>query len=175
MKNHATLSFQIYTFLKTSSFLIMVALFSFTPADENSKGKLLYKTSKKSFDINLNFAHFIVGPDTFDPNKKIRRLIFTEKSLNDKIKSCDAMNCVDPAIEGLQVDLDAAHRILYWVNLNGQLVQYSGTAVYEKLSLTTDTKEQIAGTFKFDDSAAGGPTVDVTFDAKLLKIFAKAR
>lgn len=85
------------------------------------------------------------------------------------------MNCTDPEIEGIQVDLDAAHRILYWVNLNGQLVQYSGTAPYEELTLTTDSKEQLAGTLKFDHSVAGGPMVDVTFNAKILKTFAKVR
>jgi hypothetical protein len=150
-------------------------LLCFTTADNNSKGRLFYKTEKKSFELDLNFAHFIIGPDSFDPNKKIRRLIFTEKSLDAQIRSCEAMNCVDPEIEGLQVDLDAAQRILYWINLNGQLVQYSGTTGYESIALTTNNKEQITGTLKFDNSAAGGPIVDVTFDAKLLKTFTKAR
>ncbi|NIJ52110.1 hypothetical protein [Dyadobacter arcticus] len=162
-------------FFKNCGLLSLILLLSFTISYDNSKGKLLYNTSKKSFDLNLNFVHFIVGPDSFDPNKKIRRLIFTEKSLDAKIKSCDVMNCTDPEIEGIQVDLDAAHRILYWVNLNGQLVQYSGTAPYEELTLTTDSKEQLAGTLKFDHSVAGGPMVDVTFNAKILKTFAKVR
>lgn len=157
-----------------TGFAVFFALLAFVAAD-NSKGKLVYKGPKKTFNVDLQFARFVSGPDAFDDKKKIRRLIFTGTNIDSKIKSCDAMNCVDVHIEGLQVDLDAAPRLLYWVSLNGQLVQYSGTVVNETLSLTTDSKERLAGTLKFDQSAAGGPTVEVTFDAPLLKTFAKAR
>jgi len=75
----------------------------------------------------------------------------------------------------MQVDLDAAPRLLYWISLNNQLVQYSGTAQNEFLTLTADTNDHLAGTLKFDQSASGGPVVDITFDTKLLKTFAKAR
>ncbi|SDG91904.1 hypothetical protein SAMN04487996_12566 [Dyadobacter soli] len=150
-------------------------LLSFITRTDVGKGKLAYKTGSKSFDMNIKSAVFIAGPDGFDSGKKIRRLIFTTNALDDKIKSCGAMNCVDQYIEGIQVDLDAAPRLLYWISLNNQLVQYSGTAQNEFLTLTTDTPEHLAGTLKFDQSASGGPAVDVTFDAKLLKTFAKAR
>lgn len=150
-------------------------LFSLTNHSDVGKGKLVYKTGSKSFDLNIKSAYFIAGPDGFDDNKKIRRLIFTTNALDEKIKSCKAMNCVDQYIDGLQVDLDAAPRLLYWISLNNQLVQYSGTAQNEFLTLTTDSPEHLAGTLKFDQSASGGPAVDVTFDAKLMKTFAKAR
>jgi hypothetical protein len=150
-------------------------LLSFISRSDVGKGKLVYKTGSKSFDTNIKSAYFIAGPDGFDSGKKIRRLIFTTSPLDDKIKSCSAMNCVDQYIEGLQVDLDAAPRLLYWISLNKQLVQYSGTAQNEFLTLTTDSPEHLAGTLKFDQSASGGPLVDVTFDAKLVRTFAKAR
>lgn len=156
------------------SFLLFVAL-SFTTVKENCQGKLFYKAGKKAFDIDLKYAHFITGPDTFDPKKKIRRLIFTANPLDEKIKSCKVFNCVDQYIEGIQVDLDAAPRLLYWVSVNGQLVQYSGTSVNETLSLSKDSQERLAGTLKFDDSAAGGPVVEVTFDAAMMKNFDQAR
>ena len=75
----------------------------------------------------------------------------------------------------MQVDLDAAPRLLYWISLNNQLVQYSGTAQNEFMTLTADTRDHLAGTLKFDQSASGGPVVDVAFDAKLVKTFGKAR
>lgn len=150
-------------------------LLSFITHSDAGKGKLVYKTGSKSFDMNIKSAYLIAGPDGFDSGKKIRRLIFTTNPLDDKIKSCGAMNCVDQYIEGLQVDLDAAPRLLYWISLNNQLVQYSGTAQNEFLTLTADTPDHLAGTLKFDQSASGGPAVDVTFDAKLVKTFAKAR
>jgi hypothetical protein len=34
--------------------------------------------------------------------------------------------------------------------------------------LTTDSPSRLAGTLKFDASGAGGPVVDVTFDASLV-------
>jgi len=148
---------------------------SFITRSDVGKGKLVYKTGSKSFDMNIKSAYFITGPDGFDSGKKIRRLIFSTNVLDDKIKSCSAMNCVDQYIEGLQVDLDAAPRLLYWISLNNQLVQYSGTAQNEFLTLTADTADHLAGTLKFDQSASGGPLVDVTFDTKLMKTFAKAR
>ena len=148
---------------------------SFTFGEDGSKGTLVYKGSKKTFSIDLKYAYFVTGPDSFDPDKKIRRLIFTSQNLEAKIKSCEVMNCIDPAIEGIQVDLDAAHRILYWVNLNGQTVQYSGTAVLESVDLTTQAKDRLAGSLKIDDSGAGGPRVNVTFDVSLVKSFAKHR
>jgi len=150
-------------------------LLSFTFRSDVGKGKLAYKTGSKSFDMNIKSASFIAGPDGFDSGRKIRRLIFTTAALDDKIKSCGAMNCVDQYMEGLQVDLDAAPRLLYWISLNNQLVQYSGTAQNEFLTLTIDTPDRLAGTLKFDQSASGGPVVDVTFDAKLMKMFTKAR
>lgn len=149
--------------------------FALTTHSDVGKGKLVYKTGSKAFDMNIQSAFFIAGPDGFDSGKKIRRLIFTTNSLDDKIKSCGAMNCVDQYIEGLQVDLDAAPRLLYWISLNNQLVQYSGTAQNEFLTLTADTPDHLAGSLKFDQSASGGPVVDVTFDAKLSKTFTKAR
>lgn len=153
----------------------MLLLLAFMTRTDVGKGKLMYKTGSKSFDMNIKSAYFIAGPDGFDSGKKIRRLIFTNNPLDDKIKSCGAMNCVDQYIEGLQVDLDAAPRLLYWISLNNQLVQYSGTAQNEFLTLTADSKDHLAGTLKFDQSASGGPVVDVNFDAKLVKTFAKAR
>ncbi len=150
-------------------------LLASTVRSDVGKGKLVYKTGSKSFDITIKSACLITGPDAFDGTKKIRRLIFTTGPLDDKIKSCEAMNCVDQYIDGFQVDLDAAPRLLYWLSLNNQLVQYSGTAQNEFLTLTTDNPDHLAGTLKFDQSASGGPAVDVTFDAKLVKTFEKAR
>lgn len=169
-----------YFHFRTAHLRLLVAgstllLLSFVTRSDVGKGKLAYKTGNKSFDINIKSASFIAGPDGFDNGKKIRRLIFTTNALDDKIKSCSAMNCVDQYIEGLQVDLDAAPRLLYWISLNNQLVQYSGTAQNEFLTLTTDSPERLAGTLKFDQSASGGPVVDIAFDAKLVKTFTKAR
>jgi hypothetical protein len=156
-------------------FISILAILSFTVQQENSKGSLVYKGNKKTYNVELKYAHFVTGPDSFDPDKKIRRLIFTSSSLESRIKTCEVMSCVDRYIEGIQVDLDAAHRILYWVNLNDQLVQYSGTAALDAISISSQSDDRIAGRLQIDNAAGGGPVVDVTFDAALIKSFAKHR
>ncbi len=39
--------------------------------------------------------------------------------------------------------------------------------------LTTDTPTRIAGTFTLDQQASGGPVVQVTFDAPIVKTLGK--
>ena len=70
--------------------------------------------------------------------------------------------------DGMTVDFDSGPRLNYWFVANDQLVQYSGTVEPSAAKLTTDTPARVAGTLKFDAAGAGGPTVDVTFDATLV-------
>ena len=78
-------------------------------------------------------------------------------------------------MEGMIVELGLGPRLNYWIVLNDQLVQYSGTVESTALKATADTPDHFAGMLKFDDSSAAGPKIDVEFDAPLLKAFAKAR
>ena len=76
--------------------------------------------------------------------------------------------------EGLTIDLDAGARINYWFVAEGQRVQYSGTAEPSSLTLSSDTDQRVAGTWRLDARPAGGPQVQIEFDAPLLKVFTKA-
>lgn len=130
----------------------------------------------KAITLTVRHAALVKGPDAVEPKQTIRRLIFSAKDLKAVFSACKAMNCTDGSLdEGLTVDLDAGPRLNYWVVLNGQRVQHSGTTVPKAIVLTTDTPTRLAGTFRLDDTPAGGPKVDVTFDASLLKTFAAAR
>jgi hypothetical protein len=42
------------------------------------------------------------------------------------------------------------------------------------LQLSTDTEQRVAGAWRLDARRAGGPEVQVEFDAALLKVFTKA-
>ena len=53
--------------------------------------------------------------------------------------------------------------------MNGQKIQYSGTEPRESLASTANDAKKVAGTLRFDKTSAGGPKVDVTFDAALVK------
>ena len=71
--------------------------------------------------------------------------------------------------DGLSINFDSGPRLNYWMVLNDQKVQYSGTLKPEVLMTTASDAKHIAGKLSFDDAAAGGPRVDVEFDATLVK------
>ena len=52
---------------------------------------------------------------------------------------------------------------------NDQLVQYSGTEPVASLAAKVDDAKRLAGTLRFDKTGAGGPKVDIEFDATLVK------
>ena len=122
------------------------------------------------------FVYLVKGPDAVDRNMIIRHVIFSATDLGAKIAACNTMSCTDADLgSGITVDLDAGPRLNYWVVLNDQRVQYSGTAQPAALVLTADTPARLAGKLTIDDSAAGGPLVDIEFDAPMLKEMKKAR
>jgi hypothetical protein len=85
------------------------------------------------------------------------------------------MRCSDGGIgEGMTVDFESGEpRLGYWFVASAQLVQYSGTIKPESVSLTTDDARRVAGSVTFDQTASGGPSVQVTFDAPLVKTLGK--
>ena len=144
-------------------------------AAEKASGSLTYKGTKKTFTLALKHAYLVKGPDTFDEKKTVRRLVLTSDDFSSAIKGTDALNGFDGKLnEGMIVELDGP-RLNYWVVLNDQLVQYSGTVEPSALTASADKSDQLKGKLTIDDSSAGGPKVDVEFDAPLVKAFAKAR
>jgi hypothetical protein len=142
----------------------------------DAKGTLTYSSKGKDLTLPIAHAYLITGPDAVDQKVTIRRLLFTNADIDAKLKACTTMNCADTAMgDGLQVDLVEGPRFNYWLTLNGQLVQYSGTAKPEVLTATTNTPTHVAGKLVIDGASMGGPKVDVTFDAELVKAFTKAR
>jgi hypothetical protein len=96
--------------------------------------------------------------------------------VGSKIRACEAMGCADGGIgEGITIDLDAGSRLNYWFVANGQRVQYSGSAEPASLALTVNTPQRIAGRWDLDARAAGGPRIEVEFDAPLAKELKRAR
>lgn len=137
-----------------------------------AKGSLTYTKGSAA----LTNAYLVKGPDSFDATKMIRKLIFSPTDIGAKILACTTLSCVEGGLDaGLTVELDAGPRLNYWMVLNNQLVQYSGTQEPTALQKTADDAKHLAGKLAFDASAAGGPKVDVVFDAPLVKEFTKAR
>lgn len=152
-----------------------VPLVSLTAA-EKAKGTLTYKAPKKTFTVALKHAYLVKGPDMFDKDKTIRRLILSTGDFSAPIKSAEALNGFDGDFkEGMIIDLVDGPRFNYWVVFNNQMVQYSGTVEPVALKATANTPDHLAGKLKFDGSSAGGAKLEVEFDAPLLKTFTKAR
>lgn len=145
-------------------------------ADGTVKGTLTYKAKGAPVTITLKHVWLVRGPDAVDPKMTIRHLIFSATDIGAKVAACKTMSCTDADLgSGMTVDLDAGPRLNYWVVLDNQMVQYSGTAPPAVLKLTTDTPTRLAGQLSIDSVAAGGPKVDLDFDVPLLRELKAAR
>jgi len=126
----------------------------------------------KGRTATLKYAYLVKGPDEMDQETIIRRVILSQTDIAADIQACTTLGCcTNNLTEGITVDLDAGSRLNYWVVLNDQLVQYSGTEQTTALEATQDEPGRVAGTLNIDDTEADGPKVEATFDAALLKEF----
>ncbi len=145
-------------------------------ADGSASGTLTYKSKGAPITVALKYVWLVKGPDAIDPKTTIRHLIFSATDIGAKVAACKTMSCTDADLgSGMTIDLGSGPRLNYWVSLNDQRVQYSGTAMPDALKLATDTPGRLAGKLTIDDSAAGGAKVDVEFDAPLLQELKLAR
>jgi hypothetical protein len=131
----------------------------------DAKGTVTYKGRTAT----LKYAYLVKGPDMVS-KQTIRRLILSANDLGAKIAACKTMGCTDGDLtEGLEVNFDSGPRLNYWMVLNGQKIQYSGTLKPEVLTTSASDAKRMAGKLVFDDAGAGGPKVDIEFDAALVK------
>jgi hypothetical protein len=119
----------------------------------------------------IQHAWLVVGPDAMDPKTVVRQLVLSSADIGAKIKACAKMSCVSGLVEdGMTVDIGGP-RLNFWVALNGQRVQYSGTEARSALAATVDDGKRLAGTLRIDKTTSGGSKVEVQFDASLAKSF----
>ena len=137
-------------------------------------GSISYQSRGGLITVQPKFAYLVKGPDTVTGNI-VRRVVLSASELAPKLRTCATMMCGDGDMtEGLTIDLDAGARINYWFVAEGQRVQYSGTAEPSSLRLSSNTDQRVAGSWRLDARPAGGPQVQIEFDAPLLKVFARA-
>lgn len=150
----------------TSIALFVLAATMAGPASAgDAKGTVKYKDRT----ADVKYAYLVKGPDSVT-KQTIRRLILSTKDLSAKIAACKTMSCTDSDLDdGLSVNLESGPRLNYWMVMNGQKIQYSGTEPVGSLAAKTDDAKKLAGTLKFDKTGAGGPKVDVEFDAPMVK------
>jgi len=146
------------------------------PGGHGGAGEAKGSLSHRGRVVTLTRAYLVTGPDTVDPRKMVRRIILSGKDVGAKVRACETMGCAsDGVMEGLVVDLDGGPRLNYWMTINDQLVQHSGTKPPAVLKAGVDEPKRLAGKLSFDDTASLGPKVDVEFDATLVKEFKAAR
>ena len=134
-------------------------------AGNEAKGTFVYKGKT----VNLKHAYLIKGPDMVT-KQPIRRVILAPVDMSKAIAKCAKMMCTDGGLdEGLSLNFEDGPRINYWMVMNNQKVQYSGTEPVKSFTASADDAKRIAGKLVFDKTAAGGPKVDVEFDAALVK------
>ena len=152
----------------------VAALFSASAGAEPASGTINYQSKAGALAINAANVYLVKGPNAVS-GKTVRQLIFTSADIGAKLQACATMSCASGSVtEGMTVDFDVGPRLNYWVVGNGQKIQYSGTARPEEaLKLSADTAQRLAGTLAIDDSTAGGPKVNVKFDASVVKQYAK--
>ena len=141
-------------------------------AGNEAKGTIDYKARNTA----LKYAWLVKGPDSMEPKTTIRMLILTADDIGAKLAACKTMSCASGAVtEGMTVDFDAGPRLNYWIAVNGQKVQYSGTAKPDVFAAKANDAGRLAGKLAIDGTTAGGPKVDAEFDVAVLKTFTAAR
>jgi hypothetical protein len=160
--------------VRLTSVVTMLVAFLLAPAvaaGADAKGSLAYKT----LSAKLKYAWFIKGPYSVDPNKTVRQIVLAEKDIGAALQACGTMMCANGQVtEGVIVDFDVSSRLNYWIALNGQKVQYSGTVDPKAFAARANDADHIAGTLTIDNVAIGGPKVDAEFDVTLFKQFKAA-
>lgn len=154
--------------------LLLVCAGPLAAAEGEAKGTLTYKAKAGPITVSPKFAYLVKGPDAMDKSVIVRHLILSATDIGAKIRACQTLSCSDSDLgSGMTVDFDAGPRLNYWVSLNDQRVQYSGTVKPDAFKATTNSPTRLAGKLAFDGAAAGGATVDIEFDATVLKEFKK--
>jgi hypothetical protein len=146
-----------------------IALFAAATAAGAQAAKGTVTQAGKS--ATMKHAWLVVGPDR-SSNATIRRVILSADDSGAKLAACRTMSCsTNDLRNGMTVDLDVPPRLLDWVVLNDQRVQYSGTEPAASLTSTASDAERVAGLLAIDKSASGGPKLDVEFDAPVVTTY----
>ena len=152
--------------------LIFAGVVGAVGAADSATGRLDYKGRSAAF----KFAWLVTGPSDMDPGATVRRVVLSGTDIGAKLQACKTFSCTDGTVmEGMTVDFTAGPRLNYWIVMNGQLVQYSGTAKPETFAPRANDPAHLAGRLAIDDTAAGGPKLDADFDVTVLKEFKVAR
>ncbi len=149
-------------------FLALVAP-SVAAADPGS-GEAIGTIQYEGRTVTLKHAYLIAG-DNF--GSKVRKVILSAVDIGDRIAAADSLSSASGKLrEGIAFEFDETLPFVgYWMAIDDQSVQVSAPIDRAVFTTTTSTADRIVGKVAFDKSGAGGPRVEVSFDAALLKEF----
>lgn len=152
--------------------LIAAGIATAAHAADTATGNLNYKGRS----VDFKYAWLVTGPTDFEPGKTTRRLVLSPTDIGSKLQACKTFSCTDGEVmEGMTADFTGGPRINYWVVMNGQKIQYSGTAMPDSLAARANDPGHLAGRLAIDDTASSGPKIGAEFDVMVLKDFKTAR
>jgi len=138
---------------------------------DSATGTLSVEGPDKTLSAALTHAYVVVGPDTFEPEKITRRIVFTPQDERATIMACKDVSCATlSGSDGLTVSLREGSTPAWWAHVYP--IQYSGSTGADALKTTVDTADRLAGTFTLDNP---GAKATIEFDATLVKTFAGAK
>ena len=147
--------------------LILATASALAAGGDSAKGTLTVETESKPASVELAHAYLVSGPDTFDPKKTTRRIVFTKTDERATIEACNDVSCATlSSSDGMTVELGDDSAANWWAHVHP--VQYSGMSEPGDLKLSADTAQRVAGTFKIGTS---GVKTSVVFDAPMVKVF----
>jgi hypothetical protein len=157
-----------FTIAGAMTFMLVLAPAPVPAAGSDSaKGTLTVEKEKGTASVELAHAYLVSGPDTFDPKKVTRRIVFTKTDERATIEACNDVSCATlSSSDGMTVELGDDSAANWWAHVSP--MQYSGMSEPGELKLSADTAERVAGTFKIGTS---GVKTSVVFDAPLVKTF----
>lgn len=151
--------------------LLGALLVTAASAADTAIGSISYKGQTAA----IKYAWLVSGPSDVEPGKTVRHLIASATDVGAKVQACKTLSCTDSDLtEGMTVDFTGGPRLNYWVVLNGQKIQYSGTAKPDAFASRANDPNHLAGRLAVDDTSAGGPKIDIQFDVTLVKEFKSA-
>jgi hypothetical protein len=151
-----------------AAMIFFSATLALAAGSDSAKGTLTVETEKnKPASVELAHAYLVSGPDTFDPKKTTRRIVFTKIDERATIEACGDVSCATlSSSDGITVELGDEPAASWWAHVRP--MQYSGMSQTGDLKLSADTAERVAGTFKIGMS---GVKASIEFDAPLVKTF----
>jgi hypothetical protein len=142
---------------------------------QSARGSIVYAAKDGERVVAPRYAYLVAGPDEVS-GKPIRRVVLSVEDAGARLRACRTMRCPEASLgEGMTIDFDAGPRLNYWLVADGQRVQYSGTAEPDSLALSANTPQKLAGRWTLDARAAGGPRIEIEFDAPLASDLSRAR